>query len=397
MFDNYMNGSSTPEELETFMKFVDDPVNKELLEEIMEAYLRNTTFSRALDADQKSAILNEIFLHTGDQQLIPAPKVKRLVPLVRRWAVAATVLVTLAIGIYFAVKQRASPKVLYSRYSGEIAPGSNKATLTLADGRQLSLTDAANGKLAEQAGVKISKLSDGQLVYQLQNQEQTGTKVIYNTISTPAGGQYRVILPDGTEVWLNAESQLTYPVSFNHLSERRVEFTGEGYFVVAKVTGKTGAMPFIVKTKTQEVRVLGTHFNINSYPDEAFIATTLLEGSVKVKQEGLPEELLVPGQQARVNKQFQVLNVDTNATVAWKNGLFKFDNASIYTVMNQFSRWYDVDVAYEGKVPSNKFTGEVYRNMTADKALKVLSFARIRFRTEVPHDPGKRKRIIITK
>lgn len=389
LFDQYMNGSASEKQEQEFMGIVNSEQQKEALLDLMDRYLESETFSQGLSATQKTSILEVVF----------HPVVTRKVfPLWTKIVAAAMLLILLSIGTYFIKNQ--GKAVTYSQYTGELAPGGNKATLTLADGTKLSLTDAANGKVAEQAGVSIRKTAAGQLLYELKETAisnlQTKPGPLYNTISTPAGGQYQVILPDGTKVWLNAESSLKYPSSFAGLKQRRVELKGEAYFEVSKLNVQAKHIPFIVASRNQEVEVLGTHFNINSYENEAVSTTTLLEGLVKVSRPAVFEQIISPGEQALAGQDIQVIQVDPLNAIAWKNGLFKFEKANIYTIMKQFSRWYNVDVAYEGKIPDNKFTGEVYRNMDASKALRILSYAKINFRVEIPDQAYARKKIIIT-
>lgn len=389
LFDQHMSGSASEKQEQEFMSIVNSEQQKEALFDLMDRYLESETFSQGLSATQKTGILEVVF----------QPVVTRKVfPLWTKILAAAMLLILLSVGTYFIKNQ--DKVVTYSQYNGELAPGGNKATLTLADGTKLSLTDAANGKVAEQAGVNIRKTAAGQLLYELKETSitnlQTKSNLLYNTISTPAGGQYQVILPDGTKVWLNAESSLKYPSSFAGLKQRRVELKGEAYFEVNKLNVQAKHIPFIVASRNQEVEVLGTHFNINSYENEGVSATTLLEGMVKVSRPAVFEQIISPGEQALAGQDIQVIQVDPLTAIAWKNGLFKFEKANIYTIMKQFSRWYNVDVAYEGKIPDNKFTGEVYRNMDASKALRILSYAKINFRVETPDRAYARKKIIIT-
>lgn len=323
------------------------------------------------------------------------PKKNTHIRLWKNIAAAAIVLVTLSSGLYFYYNN--SYKGRQGINPNEIEAGGNKATLTLSDGTTLSLTDAANGKLTEQPGVSITKTADGQLLYELKAAAaQNNAKTHYNTITTPTGGQFQLVLPDGTHVWLNAASSLTYPVSFSALKERKIELKGEAYFEVTKFSVNQVRLPFIVISKGEEVEVLGTHFNVNSYDEDGATAVTLLEGSVKVRIPSVFEQMIAPGQQALVDKKIRVREADTSTVVAWKNGLFKFENANIRTVMNQFSRWYDIDVAYEGKIPQNKFSGEIYRNMNAAKAFKILSYAKIKFRVEAADDDSSRRKIVIS-
>jgi len=221
------------------------------------------------------------------------------------------------------------------------------------------------------------KISNGQLAYHAAG-KPVGTS--YNTVTTPAGGQYQVTLPDGSRVWLNAASSITYPTMFNG-NDRTVQITGEVYFEVAHDATK----PFRVKSNGQTIEVLGTHFNINAYDDENVIKTTLLEGSVKVTT-GDHVALLQPGQQSQVATAENptgifkgIQNVDTDEAVAWKNGLFRFDKADIKTIMRQFSRWYDVDVVYQGDIKERVFSGSMHRNLSAANALELLSLANVHF------------------
>ncbi|NQX38487.1 protein of unknown function [Pedobacter steynii] len=316
-------------------------------------------------------------------------------------ALVAVLLVIISAGLYFYNNFNSKHKVtIQDLATNDIKAGGDKAYLTLSDGKRIALTDVENGKIVtEQAGVSITKTAEGELLYQLKGVPLVGEEnkgiILYNIISTPAGGQYQVVLPDGTHVWLNSASSLKYATSLASLKERTVVLTGEAYFEVSRGEKGQPKKPFIVKSRNQEVEVLGTHFNINSYEQEELTATTLLEGRVKVKRQGIFERTISPGEQSLVGKHIEIQKVDTSTAVAWKNGLFKFENANIYTVMNQFSRWYNFDVVYEGKVPTNKFNGEIYRNLNASKALRILSYARIKFRVEVNSKEPDRKRIVI--
>lgn len=260
-----------------------------------------------------------------------------------------------------------------------IVPGGNKAVLTLADGSRIILDQAANGSLARQAGIQVSKTNDGQLIYSVMEQHVGDGKTnaltdLTNTISTPKGGQYQVNLPDGTKVWLNAASELKFPLSFAKLKERRVELHGEAYFEVEKDASK----PFIVKSEQQTVQVLGTHFNINSYADEKETKTTLLEGSVKVNPIGgndADQVVLKPGLQAQVFsgvKQVNVLRVDPQAAVSWKNGQFFFEDEPIENIMMQVARWYDVEIVYQDDLSGKTVWGSVTRYASVSKVLSIV-------------------------
>jgi len=258
-----------------------------------------------------------------------------------------------------------------------ITPGSNKATLTLSDGTVVNLSDASTGLVSNQGNVTVGKTADGKLVYQVKS---TGNQpLIYNTISTPRGGEYQIVLPDGTKVWLNAASSLRFPSAFTG-AERKVELTGEAYFEVAKNKNQ----PFKIDVNQMGIEVLGTHFNVNAYPDEASIKTTLLEGSVKLSSAGI-QKLLKPGQQASLGSQsgFNIRQVNVEEAVAWKNGYFIFDNENIQDIMRKVSRWYDVDVVYQGKIDEGNFGGTVSRSNSVEGVLKSLELTgTVHFKTE---------------
>ena len=308
----------------------------------------------------------------------------------RFFSVAAAVIVFCALGLLFYPKEVIVVAKNKAMVSSDIAPGGNKAVLTLANGQKIILTDADNGTLAKQAGVQITKTADGQLVYTVLDDSHSGSKANnqFNTIETPKGGQYQVRLPDGSNVWLNAASALTYPLSFASEKPRKVDLTGEGYFEIAKDQSR----PFIVKTSTQEVEVLGTHFNINSYTDEPAVKTTLIEGRVKVSVIDGKDKILKPGQQsALTGSNMQITNIDPELAVAWKNSQFVFESDDIRYIMRMVSRWYNVEVEYVGPVPDSKFGGAVSRFENVSEVLKSLeSTGRVKFKIEG-------KRIIVTK
>lgn len=262
-----------------------------------------------------------------------------------------------------------------------IKPGGNKATLTLADGSKISLTDATNGIIAKQAGINITKTDKGELIYTVASVSTAKAKDLFNTIETPRGGQYQVNLPDGTKVWLNAESSLKYPAVFNQ-SNRVVELKGEAYFEVAKLLNKTGnRVPFKVKSnlgagRNQEVEVLGTHFNINAYDDEPNNKTTLLEGSVRISNlSASTSNLLKPGQQSIISSSspsILIKDVDAEEAVTWKDGFFSFNDENLETIMNKISRWYNVDIEYRGTKINKLFGGRISRFNSVNEVLETL-------------------------
>ena len=287
------------------------------------------------------------------------------------WAAAASVILLLSVG-YFYISKKNTPALVKAVpekvIENDLMPGGNKAILTLGNGQQIILDSSQNGSLANQGNISVIKLNEGSIAYK--DTHEKPTDIVYNTISTPRGGQYQVELADGSKVWLNAASSLRFPTRFSD-RERKVEITGEVYFEVAK---KAGAPFEVILGNGSKVQVLGTHFNVMSYEDERSIETTLLEGSVKFVDHE-KSVVIKPGQQVVLNESTSELSVnkqvDMEAVMAWKNGKFYFNNADIESVMKQISRWYDVDVEYRGKV-DKKFEGSVSRDISAANIFKIL-------------------------
>jgi transmembrane sensor len=257
----------------------------------------------------------------------------------------------------------------------DILPGGQHAFLTLANGKKIMLDTAGNGQIANQQGITVTKTETGQLIYMVSDQGNIDEAPTSNTITTPKGGNYQVILPDGTNVTLNAASSLTFPTSFKG-TERVVSLDGEAYFEVTK----NAEMPFRVKSGQQVIEVLGTHFDVNAYADEPALKTTLLEGSVKVTT-GQAIALIKPGQQALINltdqKKIIVRDADLEKEMAWKNGVFSFENDDLKSIMRQIARWYDADVIYEGEFPDDKFFGGIPRNSKLSAVAKILKLNNI--------------------
>lgn len=296
----------------------------------------------------------------------PAPKVvqiKKYIPLIA----AAVVLFILSVCLYFnSLKEKTINKTVAAQ---TIVPGSNKATITLSNGQRLVLSDSIGGQIATQSGVVINKTANGEIEYQVSpSAYQQSVEPLYNTITIPRGGQYQLVLPDGTKVWMNSSSSLTYPVIFKG-SKRQVSLTGEAYFEVAK----NKQMPFIVESKKQTLEVLGTHFNVNAYDDEPAVKTTLLEGSIKIiAVANKMSRVLVPGEQAHVDQNIEIRAVDAEGVVSWKNGLFVFNKQTVEAAMRQLARWYDVEVEYKGNVSAKGFWGSIPRNKDLNYVLKML-------------------------
>lgn len=278
-----------------------------------------------------------------------------------KYAAAAILLMALSIGGILMLKQQTTDRLI--TYKDDVPAGGNNAILTLADGRKISLNEAADGALVEKTGLSITKTAGGQLIYKV-----SGATALsgFNTINTPRGGQYQVVLPDGTKIWLNAATELKFPTSFANKELREVELRGEAYFEVAHLAKQ----PFIVKTAQQAVKVLGTHFNISSYPDDIDTKTTLLTGSVSVGS-GSNLVMLKPGQQSvKTTSGFKVKNVDSEVAVAWKNGYFLFNDESLTNIMKEISRWYDVEVVFTGDIGNQHFDGSVSRFKNISEILR---------------------------
>lgn len=337
---------------------------------------------------------NWLLQNMNDDELTYAP-VRRMRTATKAWWAAAAILVLMTGAAYYLYNKQQATVVAKKEdtLKNDVAPGSNKAVLTLANGTTIDLDDASNGVVAQEGNSKVLKPEDGQLLYEQEDNSEQGP-LSYNTLATPRSGQYQLILPDGSKVWLNSESSIHYPIAFAE-NERRVQITGEAYFEVAKLKSGSGErVPFIVEKGNMQVEVLGTHFNVNAYNDESAIKTTLLEGKVRVvkretandksRQVGTGSEkpneisvVLKPGEQAVLSRAHSPLTInhspDVDNVVAWKNGLFHFESADIKTVMRQLARWYDVEVVYEGTtVKNDPLFVEVSRNTRLSDVLKVL-------------------------
>ena len=290
---------------------------------------------------------------------------------IRVWqSAAAAILILLTAGIYY-YQNSPEPVIVKTetpRFKNDVAPGNNKAILTLDDGSKIDLDDAKTGILASESNIDIKKTGDGQLEYTAGAQNVKTVK--YNILSTPMGGEYQLVLPDGSKVWLNSGSTLRFPTAFIG-SERIVELKGEAYFDIAK----NPKMPFLVRTNNaMDIKVLGTQFNVMAYDDEKNINTTLIEGSVEVLK-GSGTTMLKPGQEAILNRgsgNIKVAQADLEQAIAWKNGYFIFYNENIESIMRKVSRWYNVDIVYQGNLNNKDFVGTISRNKNVSELLKML-------------------------
>jgi len=366
----YRRGNATKEEMRFLESYYDVfELTEDLInDENEESYL-------GLKKALKESIDHEIDLYQKKSVLRPMSAWVK-------YAVAASVLVFLSATVFLLLKPHKQQNTITNIYKG-IAPGANRATLTLSNGTRILLDDTSKGEIARQSGVVITKTDKGLIVYKIvpgnaTAQSSAGSQL--NTVSTPRGGQYQIILPDGSKVWLNAASSLSYPTSFKG-AERLVVLDGEAYFEVAK----NKSMPFRVKSGIQIIEVLGTHFNVNGYSDESNIKTTLLEGSVKVST-GADYKIIAPGEQAVVSKAtdgpISKHSVNLDKETAWKNGIFSFENDDLKSIMRQVCRWYNIDAEYIGKLPDERYSGEISRNSNLADVFKILELNNIKFDVE---------------
>ncbi|MBO9564319.1 MAG: FecR domain-containing protein [Niastella sp.] len=377
----YLCGSLTEEEQSYLDEWKSQPGNRQLLDQLSNAdwVKQELRKMQQIREDKAYRRLSQIYAQQDAPIQIGRARKNRA----WYWA-AATLLLLVTAGTLFLLSRKDKdglPGIATAeeRFRNDVEPGSNKATLTLANGNNITLDSTTNGLLAQQGNTAIINSNNGQVAYQKkEGNTENGVEVhsmVYNTITTPHGGQYMVVLPDGSKAWLNSASSLRFPTAFTE-KERVVELTGEGYFEVASSYRKKdkSKIPFTLKAGTVAVEVLGTHFNVNAYIDEEEIITTLLEGAVQVKgsQDG---GLLKPGEQAQVNKQgtLKKTKPDLEPVMAWRNGLFSFKNASIASIMRQAQRWYGIEVVYESKVNKEQaLNGDIPRNVALSKFLKIL-------------------------
>ena len=351
LFEKHLAGQTSPEEEKLLRDYQDDfditdlPWDESTMGE--EARIRGVVFQK-LQNDINPSI------------------VKRLD--YKRWSIAAAVLLICSLGLYYTVVQQKSD--VSQQLTSQITAGENKAVLTLSDGAEITLNNNGTVDPITDGGATISNKSKGLLVYN--NIIRPGAAKaanLFNTISVPRGGQYQVVLPDGTKVWLNASSSLSFPTYFSGL-ERRVQLKGEAYFEVAK----NAHMPFKVDVKGMTVKVLGTHFNVMAYDDEQEINTTLLEGSVELSN-SRQVQMLKPGEQATLKKSdasMDIKKVNTAEFVAWKNGSFMFTDENIENIMRKLARWYDVEVSYKGNLSDKVFAGYISKDEHISEVLKML-------------------------
>ena len=365
-------GLTPDEQLELDAWLAADPSNQMGYNGLMEGDAQQSAidFMNSLSVD---AAWNKVSAASGINQSVPA--VKKLSSFRKRFAWGAVAAAVLAVSFFISRTEMNQPGKS-STAPVEISPGGNKATLTLADGKVIALDDVSNGDIAAEGNVQVIKL-DGALQY---NASNDNTEISYNTIQTPRGGKYQLVMSDGTLVWLNAASSLRFPVAFKG-NERAVELTGEAYFEVKKST-----KPFKVFLQNgSQIEVKGTAFNVNAYNDEEIMKATLVQGKINFLMQG-KSQALVPGQQIRVrNEQAEIQvveDVDVEEEIAWKNDLFIFKGMDVKSIMREISRWYDIDVIYKVKINPETFSGIVSRKSNLSQVLKIMEEGGVRFEIE---------------
>lgn len=396
LLEQWSNGRFTEtEKLELFEMLQSASAEQEIVPVLHDIWEKLEDEGQFTDEQQQVMIRNILDRYPGgelpdEKEIIPTTAPVHRIRFMRRWAlgVASSVALVLSIGAYYWYQNKLkTPPAGTIHLSENVQPGKNGALLTLSNGSQVLLDTIQNGKVALQGGV-VARVRNGVLFY-----EGTGSEVLYNTISTPKGRQFQLKLSDGTSVWLNAESSIRYPVVFTR-DERLIRIAGEVYMEVAP----QASAPFRVDVNGRTwIEVLGTSFNVNAYENEGAIRTTLLEGSVRVGPDRSgkgPHKLLSPGQQAltaRENEPVQVINAANAASViAWKEGVFDFDNIPLEEAMRQLARWYDIEIVYQQPVPEVQLGGTIKRSLPFTDVLYFLGSVGLHYRLE-----GTKKLIIL--
>jgi len=375
LFNCYIYNNYTSAEEGELMSLVSQPENKTIVQKLIENLIENTGSEIEMRDDAAASILQNI-LQANKAPVIPIRNRKTVFSFWMRVAAATILFVSAATYFLIDKKDSAGAKVTpVAQNSPHILPGRDRAVLITSEGKTIMLDSVQNGVIAHQGNNKISK-QGGLLIYNVPPFAKPEASVTYNTIVTPRGAQFQVILSDGSKVWLNSASSLRFPVGFAD-SQRTVELNGEAYFEVVKNKEK----PFLVKVGDMQVKVLGTHFNIKAYNDESFIKTSLFEGSVKITR-GEASGFLKPGEQALLNSSdnnIQISKANMDEAIAWKNGLFEFDGADITSIMKEIARWYDAEIVYTGKPPMRRFEGKISRNAQLSDVLRILELSSVKF------------------
>jgi ferric-dicitrate binding protein FerR (iron transport regulator) len=387
LFERYLNRQCNESEEAELMELLGLPENERMVKLVMDKLMDKSADDLKMPEDTARVILQQI-VAVNNRKAIGA-KAVLFTGVWRKVAAAAVVIVIAVAAMIYAGRDKKAPEKTVVKEKSDIHPGGDKGSLTLADGTVLSLNEMPDGILQQQGNYRIRK-KGGVLQCDINGGDAQIAGKSYNVLSTPRGGQFQLMLPDGSNVWLNAESSLKFPVAFDK-NAREVELSGEAYFEVKTIRDQNSKAkkPFNVLVrlpsgKEARVEVLGTHFNVNAYNNESSVKTTLIEGAVNVSEEG-SSVVLKPGQQARLSEN-NSLSVDRHAdvegAVAWKNGLFHFDNVDITTIMRQIGRWYNVDIVYAGKIAPRHFVGKIRRSAELSEVLEILRLSDIDFKVD---------------
>ena len=382
LFKKYYNKTASPQEIRELFDLLKSISDDELTELIRKEWEDQENEELIFSLEMSENILKNILSEVGDvksqtEETVPRSLFKWPI-LYKSLSAAAAIIILLGIGLYFRSSRTLNPgnQIPSVQINPDALPGVNKGILILGNGQKIILDSLSNGLIAKTENFEVNKTENGQLVYHAFDKNHKNARTEdFNTLITPRGGEYRITLPDGSKVWLNATSSLKFPGVFKG-NIREVELKGEAYFEITK----NSAMPFRVKSNGAQIKVIGTHFNVKSYGNEKLMKTTLVEGSIKITA-GNSSHILKPGQQAILtNGKMSVLdNVDIEEQLAWKNGLFLFKDASIKDVMEQAALWYDLKVTFEGKIPDKYLTGKVSRSVNASEFMKLLNYAGVKF------------------
>lgn len=364
LYERFLHNESKPEDIRRLMDLF-GTADDQALQDLVRKQLDDPS-AIAPHSTENNERYNRIF-NNLKQQIEPARPVRML------WAkisAAASVILLLGAGSYYFFRGPVPRQVIAEhKIHNDVKPGGNKAYLILSNGQSIALAGQHSGLIGKDAGNSILKTADGQIKYVKRHNNHINNESALNTLRTPVGGFYKVVLADGTKVWLNAASQLRYPADFRNLKQRKIELTGEAYFEVAK----DPAHPFIVQTDDQQISVLGTHFNVNAYHDDGGSKTTLLEGSIRAAGKNA-QATIKPGQQVISSStgKLNIDQVDTELAVAWKNDQFMFESEPVRLLMKTVARWYDVEVIYGPDVPDVRFNGAISKFENISAVLKIL-------------------------
>ena len=377
LFQKYLEGKCSRDEIAQLMAWFGPDSSPQFLKFLIKEELQNDSTPDPEMMGKARAYSN----HVGERLQRKIGRQKNIAPrgllkkIPAKWLSAAAAFLLLAVAgltwMYTGKSfESSSEVVLHNRYGEDALPGTSRATLTLASGATIDLDSAVTGTLATLDGITITK-QEGLISYEIHDPGLTAAKPAFNTITTPRGGQYRLVLPDGSKVWLNAASSLRYPAHFDN-KERIVELSGEAYFEISHEQNR----PFIVKSKGQLVQVLGTEFNINAYDNESTVNTTLVNGSVRIRRVRTgTTKVLKPGQQALLSPgSIRVAAVNTTEYTAWKNGDFLFNETDLHQILRQLERWYNIEVNYNN-IPHRKLSAAISRDKELSGVLYMIESA----------------------